>query len=352
MSLIFIDGFDHYSEIREKWTVTSPFDQPTFVGGRFGGQALRKQFQNSIGNITKNMGPQTEVFFGVAMQFPGLPLNSESFFRFADTQQSTRYSVIINADGSISVSAGGFTATSLPNVLVAGSSWFYIEGHYIAKDTAGAGGIVEVRVDGVLVVSIDGTLNKTTTGATDDIAYFSFYDDGTNSSAYLYDDLYLSNGTGTEHNTYLGDVRVTALYAKGNGTTNNFTSSSGGSNYLDVDEAVLDGDVSYVASGAVGAKEDYNIQDFADAGVTPGIIYAAQVCNGTHRTDAGTISFKNKMTVAGTEYTDDVEYVANSGGYLIDTYLRNTDPSDSGTWTEAKIAAAGTGLEITGKEEV
>lgn len=344
MSLIFIDGFDHYANIREKWVVGSVFDNPTFVPGRFGGQALRKQFQNSAGTISKNLEPQTDVYFGCAISMPGI--NSNSQFRLQDDNEVTRFDVDINADGSVTIQAGGTLATSATGIITTGTTWHYLEAHYIAKDSAGAGGIAEVRVDGVKVVEIDGTVHPTTTGVSDDIRVFEFYDSGTNSPAYKYDDLYILNGSGTENNGYLGDVRISVLYPEADGTNNAFTPSGGGANYSDVDEEIMNSDTDYVESGTVGVQEDYINGSLSGAGT----IFGVQVANGTRRTDSGDIRFQNEMIVGGTAYTDGVEHSSNSGTYFIETYIRDTDPSDDGTWTEAKVDAAGSGLKITWKE--
>jgi hypothetical protein len=279
---------------------------------------------------------------------PGISSNSQ--FRLQDDNEVTRFDVDINADGSITIQAGGTSANSATGIITTGTTWHYLEAHYIAKSSAGAGGIAEVRVDGVKVVEIDGTIHPTTTGASDDIRVFEFYDRGTNSPAYKYDDLYILNGGGTSNNTYLGDVRITVLYPGGDGVVNDFAPSAGTDNYAVVDETILNGDEDYVENGEVGASESYNNQSLQDVGINPGTIYGVQVANGTRRTDAAILRYQNEMVVGGTAYTDGVEHNSNSGTYFIETYVRDTDPSDDGTWTETKVNAAGSGLQITWKE--
>lgn len=347
MALLFIDGFDHYSNIREKWVVGSPSEVPDFVAGRFGGQALRKQFQNASGSISHDFGAQSEVIFGLAFQAPGL--QSRGMFRFLDSGSNSRCEVSLTTAGAVSVTAGGFINNSPDGVITTGTTWHYIECRYIAKASAGLGGVAEVRVDGVVVCAIDGALFPTTLGATDDIQQFEFSDSGTNSPRYLYDDLYIINGESAFNNAYLGDVRITVLYPESDGLDSDFTPSSGGDNFADVNETTLNGDTDYVESGTLMASEDYVNQDI---GSDPGSIYGVQVSNGTRRTDAGSIRFKNEMRVASTKYSDDVEHVSNSGTYFIETYVRDTDPSDDAVWTESKVNAVGSGLTLTYTEVV
>jgi hypothetical protein len=342
MSLLFIDGFDHYTDIRLKWQVVSSLEMPTYVAGRFGGNAIKKQFQNGAGTNTTSFGIQDEIFIGIAYFPPGFPGVTESMWRILDLAGATICSVNITSAGILSINAGGQSdsaVTPLPT-----SQWSYIEIHYTAKNT---GGIAELRVDEAVVATVTG---DTTVAAIDDIAGFQILDDGTNSPRYLLDDLYILNAEGTSNNGYLGDVRITTMAANADGSLNDWTpSDSLFDNFEMVDEVLVDG-ATYVESGLIGASEDYNNDSFAERSITPGIIFGVQCSNATLRTDAGTIRHKNELIVAGARFSDDIEYVAGAGDYFIDTYVRDTDPSDDGTWTEAKVAAVGSGITITFKE--
>lgn len=350
MSLIFIEGFDHYNEIREKWNVGSTFDNPTFVSGRFGGQALKKQFQNSAESIVRDIDAQTEVIFGCAVQFPGLPSFASSFFRINSEDGVTRLSVEVDNQGIVSVVAGGVTSYSHVGTVTTGTTWHYIECRYIARASAGLGGVAEIRVDGAVVASIDGASNATTTGLTDDIRGFGFIDNQTNSPQYLFDDMYILNGSGSTNNAYLGDVRVSVLYAKEDGIVTNFSPLSGVDNYPMVDEAIMDGEVSYVEAGLLGSTDDFVNQTFADLAVDPGDVYGVQVANGTRRTATGGLTFKNEMTIGGVRYSDEVDHSANTGTYFIETYVSDTDPSTGLDWTELSVAGVGSGYTITSTE--
>ncbi len=343
MSLIFIDGFDHYNEIREKWQVSNSLDNPTFEAGRFGGQAIKKQFQNATQSQKQTFASQDEIFFGIAFKAPGFPLStSESQFRLEDSNNLVICDVRLNTNGTLQIVAGGAGSTTVAPLT--NTQYHYIEVHYTAKNS---GGIAELRVDGVVVASLTG---DTTLGLEDDIIVFGFMDDGTNSPRYLYDDLYILNGSGSENNGYLGDVRITTLAPRADGNRNEWTTNLPAlPNFRAVFETVLAGDSSYVESGLIGAAEDYDNDGFVDRLIAPGEIFGVQVANATRRTATGSISFKNEMVIAGVRFSDDVEYTPGSSAYFINTYIRDTDPSDSATWTEAKVQDAGSGIVITAK---
>jgi len=348
MSLIFIDGFDHYNSIREKWQAAGGFDQPTFEAGRFGGQALKKQFQNAQQSIRRSFAQEGEVFFGCALKTPAFGGSAESYFRLENVAGAALFDIRITTSGNLQLVAGGTSDTStfaLDNI-----QWNYVEAHWIPKDAAGKGGVAEVKVNGNVVASIDGTLFATTTGADDDIGGMGIMDDGTNSPRYLMDDLYILNGSGSENNGYLGDVRITTLAASDDGNRNEWSPlTDGASNFTEVDEVVMDKQLSFVESGLVGAAEDYDNESFSSRAIAPGQIFGVQTSNATLRTASADITFKNEMVVAGVRFSDDVEYTPGNSAYFINTYVEDTDPSDSATWTEAKVAAVNSGLIITSK---
>ena len=342
MSLVFIDGFDHYTFIRAKWSASGSLDNPTFEAGRFGGQAIKKQFQNAQQSIRQVFASQTEIFFGIAFKAPGFPGLTESQFRLEDSNGLVICDVRLNSNGTFTISAGGQSATTASPISL--SQYHYIEVHYTAKNS---GGIAELKIDEVVVATITG---DTTTGLEDDITTFGFMDDGTNSPRYLYDDLYILNGSGSENNGYLGDVRITTLSAQLDGNRNEWSPLTElAANFTEVDETILDSSTSYVESGLIGAAEDYNNESFASRLIAPGQIFGVQVANATLRTATGSISFKNEMVVAGVRFSDDVEYAPGNSAFFIDTYVRDTDPSDDVAWTEAKVAAVNSGIVITAK---
>lgn len=344
MTLVFIDGFDHYNKIREKWSASGSLDNPTFEVGRFGeGQVIKKQFQNAQQSIRQVFASQTEVFFGIAFKAPGFPVTfAESQFRLEDSAGTVICNVSLNTNGTLVISAGGQSATTVAPLT--NTQFHFIEVHYTAKN---AGGIAELKVDEAVVATITG---DTTTGLEDDITTFGFMDDGTNSPRYLYDDLYILNGSGSENNDYLGDVRITTFVSKADGNRNEWTPDDIlDTNFNSTNEVVMNSNIDYVESGLVGAAEDYDNEDFADRAIAPGQIFGVQVANATLRTATANITFKNEMVIAGVRFSDDVEYTPGNTAYFINTFVRDTDPSDNATWTPDKIAAVGSGLIITSK---
>lgn len=338
MALVFIDGFDHYSDIRDKYDSVNSFNQPTFVAGRFGGLAMRRQDQNFQHQIDKDIGSQTEIYIGFAFNRDGG--TALDMFSILDTGGTARAAIGITANGAIQLSAGGQVVTSADNVITI-AQYAYVEARYVPKSV---GGIFECRVDEVVVATING---DTTTGADDDIRSIRIGITGGNFENHLMDDLYVLNTTGATNISYLGDSRIQTLRPIANGNTNDFTPTPTSTNFEAMDETQLDDDVTFVEAGQLNAAEDYAN---AAIGLAPGPIFGVQATNASKKTDAGTIKYKDEMVIGGVRFTNGIENIPGSGGYFCTEFIRDTDPSDDATWTEAKVNAVGSGFTITFRE--
>lgn len=341
MTLLYMDSFDHYTDLSEKYDVTpgaslKPYIDTTF--GRFVNGSLQIQ-DNTINEIVKYVTESDELIVGMAVYFSGTH-NWILRLRGADSvtvctfeANGTGGEVWRGLQGS-GTSLGTFTGEFTTN------TWQWLEVRIKRHATLGE---IEVRVNESVVLS--GTALNT--GANDFAEIFLRSESQEANNVWL-DDLYVLNTTGSApQNTFLGDVRVTVTRPKANGTNSDFTPTGEVSNYLTTDDALHDGDATYVEAGQIGAKEDYDTESMADLGISPGTIFGAQVVNAVKKTDAGTLRYKNQMVVAGTTYDTGSEITATAVDYKMTTYIRDTDPSDDAAWTEAKIAAVGPGVEIT-----
>jgi hypothetical protein len=346
MSLLFMDGFDHYTASEDKYdavSITGGTSHNVTTEGRFtpGAYHLTGVTGGTAGNgtVDKNITTtETECIFGFAFKYDASVAFAD--FVFLDTGGLQQGGISINgadidAIGKTTSVLG--TATSALTVSV----WQYVEVRVKAHATLGE---IEIKVNGTQVLGLTGLDTRggamgkwrITRGAEGDDSWI--------------DDLYILDTGGSDNNTFLGDVRVTALRPKANGTNNNFTPTGAATNYQAMDETLHDGDTTFVEAGQLGAKEDYDNTNFSDLGISPGTIFGVQTVNATKKTDAGQLKFRDQMIVGGIAYDNGTDVIASSGAYKMTTYIRDTDPSDNGAWTEAKVDAVGSGFEITFRE--
>ncbi len=346
MSLLFLDGFDHYTVIDEKWDSQS-FANLFVIGhteGRFTPGAIKVQGTGGGGFISKSITSSVEVIAGFAHNNINADVHNGAW-AFNDNLGTQPAQLLVSATTGVgTLSYNGQTATTAAAVFT-GSVWEHIEFRVKAHASLGE---LEIRRNGVTVASVTNvdTFKAGFTG------FESFSIQATNNAMVHYtDDLYILNTLGATNNTFAGDTRVTALRPKANGLDNNFTPFGAATNFEAVDDLQHDQDTTYVEAGQLGAQEKYDNVDFDDLGISPGTIFGVQVVNAAKKTDAGRLDYRDQMIIGGIEFYNGLpDVIATSGTYQMTTFIRDTDPSDDATWTEAKVAAVGSGIEITFRE--
>lgn len=343
MAVQFVDGFDHYTEILEKWDVQrggSGVPNIDTTVGRFVNGSFKVGGSSHEGDTVKFLTTDVdELIVGHAMLYPSDCLYDVELAGTGGSPINARMTV--NAPDIFLYDTNGTLVATALGVVTAGQ-WNYIEFRVKSHATLGE---VECHVNAILVASATGI---DTDG---DLISEFFVDSHPTSGTCHLDDLYALDTTGSApQNTFLGDVRATVLHTNANGSVNTFSPTGATTNFEAVQDALHDGDATFVEAGQIGAAEDYQNQTFADKGISPASIYAVQTVNAAKKTDAGALRYKDEMVIAGTRYDNGDEVLATSGGYKMTTYIRDTDPSDDAAWTETKVAAVGSGFTITFRE--
>lgn len=348
MALLFMDSFDHYIDLDEKWD--AQFFGRNILGtqlyGRFTPGALEIVGAGGGGYRDKNLPNSSELIAGFAW-INEAGDDDDGIFSFLDdfSTKANLPTLIINTNTGVATFTYNGNSASTSAGLFTGSVWQHVEMRLVMSDTVG---VMEIRRNGILVASLTGIDTKPS-GVTS-LTGFRVEADS-NFQFHLIDDLYILDGTGSDNNSYLGDTRITVLRPKADGLVNNFVAVGAASNFEAVDEHLHDGDTTYVEAGVVGARESYDNKSFSEVGISPGDIFGVQAVNAVVKTDAGGINYLDNMVVAGVVYDNGVDVIATSGLYKMTTFARDTDPSDDAGWTEAKVASVGSGLEITFREE-
>jgi hypothetical protein len=159
-----------------------------------------------------------------------------------------------------------------------------------------------------------------------------------------FDDLYICDGAGSTNNNFLGDCRVDAFAANGNGNSSQLTGSDGNStdNYLLVDDATtIDDDTTYVEHATVGNKDTYACANMSH---TPTSIFGVQVCANAKKDDAGAKSLCT-VTRSGGADTDGATQ-ALSTSYTYYREILEQDPNGPIAWTATNFNAAEFGIKV------
>ena len=334
MTLLFMDGFDHYSDTQKfEKSVESEFIS-TFGNayGRFGTPGFRLTSSNYYVVINSRVNKST-LYTGIAIKktIGGNPEYTVGypFITFLDDSGEIQVRLHVSSTYEILAynGAGTLLGTSAEDVFP-NLKWFYFECKVTISDTVG---VVEVRINGNQVLNLT---SKDTKFGSDYIRKIVLRCLNSNLDCY-YDDLYFDDSQ------FHGDVRVRTFMPDADGNSVDFTRSGGSNDYECVDETLLNEDTDYIYSSTLNHKSIFGITT-GSVGTVKGI-----QLNNTVRDDAAgsrkitPIIRSNSTDYSGTE----TEQIA--ANYKVFYEIWETDPDDSNPWTQTKLEAAEFGLEIT-----
>lgn len=336
MTLLFVDGFEG-QDTAIKWSTTGvgqDFDY-TGVAPRFGtGNCLNNP--TGVGSTMQmNLGitASAKVIFGCALRFALVSAQTVLAF-WADGGSVEHVRIALTAGGAFTIGrATTVLATSAAGVVTTGT-WFYLEVSAVVSDTVGA---VDVRVNGVSVVSVSGVDTKNAGTSTNiDLVAFT----GRNSGNCQIDDVYVCNALGTVNNDFLGDIRVQTLKPNGAGNVTQLTPVGSGTNWQNVDESpVSTADYNY--SSTAGQQDLYALEEVL-GGTTA--VLGVQVNSLARKTDTSSRSIKNLVRVGGTTTASAAIPLTSQ----TDTYstVHNVNPTTSAAWAVGDITALEAGVEV------
>jgi hypothetical protein len=340
MALLFIDGFDHYTQadVLKKWSATnSSFQSMSTTLGRRGGGAMLRPY-DTFKNLDAN---KTALIVGFAWFTAGFSsstiLQGDSMLGLGSGAAPSIYASISSA-GEIFVHRGQtILGRTKPGILTQGA-WAYIEVKCVAGTSAGA---IEIRVNGILELQ----LNNINVGISQ-FATINFGPGGpgTNFLTQIQnnrlDDLYVLDTSGDTNNDFLGDCRVDSYFPTSEGAVQEWTPVPAGVHYTTVDEVPVSG-TDYVETSTSGAVELFGYNDLIN---TPLAIFGVQVNSAARKTDAGSRSINNATRIAGANYFGPALTLSDSTVYRMTIWDKN--PASNEPWAQSEVNLAEFGVRL------
>jgi len=332
MTLLWMDGFDHYNG---KDDVVYAYDR-VYVShvstvlndtkSRWNpvGQGFSIRYSDSIEKWFSN---KTTICFGVAFWcWSGIAGYNSLYPPMAfKALGSNEIRFDVNSSFYIEIRRGT-TLIGTSSAVCLTDAWNFIEAKLVHHNSAGE-----------IIVNLNGSQVYNQTGL-DTVQNQNFIDafllGGIPNSTTSFDDLWIDDAN------LHGDCQVKTFMPDSGGNYSQFTPSAG-DNYDCVNEELLNEDTDYVEGNTVGNKDTYKITT-GELQTVKGI----QVNNCMKKLQAGERYVKNLCRSGGTDYQSDAHY-PNFGGYEYLPTVWELDPDDSNPWTQVKLEAAEFGLEIT-----
>lgn len=252
--------------------------------------------------------------------------NNSLHFNFATSGAITVYR------GLFGTQLGALSAGTIPATV-----WRHIGIEATLHDSTGS---VKIYLDGSLALTISNVDTKIDSNTT-------FNQVATAGDIYI-DDFYWLNGDATAPNTFLGDKKVLTLFPNADGTTTDFSLSTGSDHYAVLDEQPPN-TTDYAYSDVDAEVELVNMTNVA-AGTTN--ISAVQIEIYANKNDAGAaVQLEPVVKSGGSTYIGTPITLATGWTYLrhdttTQTEILLIDPATSTAWTASGVNAAEFGVRL------
>ena len=339
MALLWLDGFDMYGNTTgsapapsaitgRKWATSSFASSGDIETGRtgFSFESGSTSFYMTTPNLTTN----DTLIVGAAIKAQDtVDLQNGQIQRLFTFRENTTDSLVLYMNGNNLGVYRGTTLLELSNRFnIDSNKWYYIEMKGKCDNSAGT---YEVRVNGTTILS--GSSLDTQAGSLGYYNNLEIFD-----SNFVYDDMYICDGSGSDNNDFLGITRVHTVRPNAAGDTNNFDSGA----YTDIDEDEVDDDTTYAATVSSGTRLVANY----DATLNFDTVAGVMVNNVASSNDAQNIAV---VTISGTTTNVSSNIAIDTGGnstYETLTYVSEQNPDTSSAWTSGTINSAQFGVEF------
>ena len=399
-SILYIDGFDQYSTVTQRWDFTGSNPTLTSAAARNGSKGL------SLGNtawVGKLFSSRATYIIGFAYQCAALPAANRTICAFYDGTTNQVELRLTNA-GTLQFARNGTTIGSASTLTLSTGAWHYVEVKVTIDPSAG---VAEAKVDGVSFLALSSQNTRASSNSTANRIYLGeILNANSSANSLFYDDFYVMDPTaGGAYSTYLGDQKVVPLLPTSNGTSNqwsqaaaswsastvmslgqqiidsngalqqvtaitgDFKTGSGShptwassvgvtttdnhvtwtliqkatlSNFNFVNEVPPDDDQSYIVDSTVGHIDRYLMTTLSGSGIS-----AVAVNIRADKDDVGTRSIRAQIDSGGTIVDNGTDIALTQNTYQTFQNIWETDPNTSAAWTSSGVNAAEFGVKLT-----
>jgi hypothetical protein len=283
-------------------------------------------------NTTSTSGPYT---IGCRFYIPGSIGAGQNICVFFDGSLGSQLTFQTNANGTIAAKRGGGNGTLLgtSNIgtpLVA-NTWQYVE---FSMFCSGSVGTVQIQINNILALNLTGQNTQGTGNTT--VAQLQLQ--GMNTQTY-FQDIYVTDSTGSTNVGFLGDVKMPVLYPNGPGNYNQYAPSGAATIWQCVDDPTPDDLATFAFDSTVGDRMSVDFNPIAVSGSILGVVHYSRVS----KSDAGARTFAQTLTSNGVDQIGSNQSPATTFGYF--TQMAPVDPATEAAWTSAGLNALQGGLK-------
>jgi len=342
MALLWTDGFEGYGDTDGQAVADALARRYTVVGthavkddGRFGGWSLQPNAKNYT-LTTPSLTVDDTLIVCFALKFPNYIDRIQSWFCDLFSSGTVGMRIGADADGALRVYLAGVELKRSAPSVVNTKRWHWLEFKVVCNNTTGS---YELKVDGTSVLFDSGVDTQSNLAYYDQVMLSGV--DRSSSETPRFDDLFIMDSTGVDHNNFIGQRRIVAIVPDGDTATVNWTVSGGANHWELVDDLDPDDDTNYVEDTVNTNQDRWTYEALADIDNIDSLCLITDV----RVTDANTYDLITVVKSGG------VEYPVNAGTIIVNTYamhdrLMLVDPDTSVAWTQGGVNAVEMGVEV------
>lgn len=350
MSLLWCDGFDHYGILGNltegAWAQNNGNCTLVTTNPRTGTHHLRHAGNSSQAGLQRRVlgGAKTTVGLAGVFYLSSLPSTNDRFcpFVFNDAANANQVTIVIQSTGVIEAKRGSRTGTSLgvsASPAVTAEAYQHIECMVFFSQTVGT---VEVRVNGVTVLSISGADTVATSLVEcSQVVFFSSSESGLNTETTVpqadLDDVFCYDSAGSFNNTFIGDRRVLTLFPNADTIQADWTPVGAANGYDCINDTTPDGDTTYITAsvpGSPGPISEFGIENLP-AGISA--ISAVVLVEMARKTEAGDANTQWSVVSGASETAGADKPLTEVYTYRQDVF--ETDPASAAPFTPSEVDA-------------
>ena len=204
-----------------------------------------------------------------------------------------------------------------------------------------AAGVVQVKVDGTLVIDFAGDTQET---ANANVLSFQFGIAGDTLNHTYIDDIAFNDTAGGVNDSWIGRGGIPAIFPEGvgNSTDLGLFPNGGEANWEDVDDVPPDDDTSYVFDDLIDDHDSYEMDDLIATGTISAVQWLARAKSDL----VGAPEIMRVLRIGGVDYDGAVD-IAIDADYDYYPEIFDEDPNAGpGVWTAAAVNGMEVGVKI------
>lgn len=298
---------------------------------RTGVYAYRGNNESSTQTFAANL---TELYLRLAFRFDSFSAGG-TLVAFRDEDAAAQISVAFNAATQNLTVVRGASVIATGTAIIALSTWYVLEGHFVLSDTVGA---AVVKINGVTDISFSGDTVATAKPSVRSMVI------GSGGWIAFWDDIAVNDTTGSYQNSWIGTGGVYLLRPTAEGGTVMWTKSAGTSHWQLVDEVPYN-TTDYVYSSVLADRDMFTLSDLPAQVLTVSLIEPVFT---VALAEAGINNIKHAVSHGGTVYYGSTAAVTTvtPNFVLYKSAPIYTALGGTALWTPAQVNALESGFEV------